>query len=93
MSPQELSAKARGMVKAGAVLLDVRTREEFARGHLEGALNIPVQELAQRLTEVGPPGTAVVVHCQSGIRSKSAEQILKRGGYPEVLDIGTQGAF
>jgi phage shock protein E len=93
MSPQELSAKARSMVKGGAVLLDVRTREEYARGHLDGAMNIPVQELAQRVTEVGPAGTAVVVHCQSGIRSKSAEQILRRAGYTEVLDIGTQAAW
>jgi phage shock protein E len=93
MTPQELSAQARAMVKAGAVLLDVRTREEFAHGHLDGARNIPVQELQQRISEVGLATTSVVVHCHAGQRSRAAAQILRGAGFQEVLDIGTMQAF
>jgi rhodanese-related sulfurtransferase len=87
MTPKELSEKARALVAEGAVLLDVRTPEEFRQGHPEPARNIPVQELAQRLSEVGPPGTKVVVYCASGGRSAMATGLLQRGGYPDVLDL------
>ncbi len=87
MTPRELSEKARQLVAEGAVLLDVRTREEFQKGHPEPARNIPVQELAQRLGEVGPPGTKVVVYCASGGRSAMATQLLLRSGFPEVFDL------
>ncbi len=63
-------ADAKAKVASGATLLDVRTRDEFASGHVKGALNIPVQELGQRLSEV--PRGAVVVYCRSGGRSASA---------------------
>lgn len=78
-------AEAKARVEAGATLLDVRTREEFAGGHVKGAKNIPVQELAARLKEV--PKGHVVVYCRSGGRSASAAALLKGQGY-EVTDIG-----
>ncbi|ATB30150.1 rhodanese-like domain-containing protein [Melittangium boletus] len=87
MTPKELSQKARELVGEGWVLLDVRTPEEFRQGHPEPARNIPVQELPQRLAEVGPPGTRVVVYCQAGGRSAAAAQILRANGYPELFDL------
>lgn len=87
MTPKELSEKARQLVAEGAVLLDVRTPEEFRQGHPEPALNIPVQELQRRLTEVGPPGTRVVVYCAAGGRSAMAVQMLRAGGYTDVFDL------
>ncbi len=87
MTPKELSEKARQLVAAGAVLLDVRTPEEFRQGHPDPARNIPVQELPQRLAEVGPPGTKVVVYCASGGRSAMAASLLVRNGYPDVFDL------
>ncbi|WP_228531016.1 MULTISPECIES: rhodanese-like domain-containing protein [Myxococcaceae] len=84
---QTLSQKARAMVEAGAALIDVRTPEEFREGHVPGARNIPVQELARRLAEVGPPGTPVVVYCRAGARAASAAELLQRAGYPEVLNL------
>ncbi|MBJ6760579.1 rhodanese-like domain-containing protein [Myxococcaceae bacterium JPH2] len=87
MTPQELSQKARQLVAEGAVLLDVRTPDEFRQGHPEPARNIPVQELAQRLSEVGPPGTRVVVYCAAGGRSAVAADLLRRTGYPDVFDL------
>lgn len=86
-SPTRTRSSAKDLVPAGGVVLDVRTREEFASGHVEGALNIPVQELVARIDELGAPGRHVVVYCRSGGRSATAAQILRRAGY-EVTDIG-----
>ncbi|MCE9668684.1 rhodanese-like domain-containing protein [Myxococcus stipitatus] len=87
MTPQELSQKARQLVAEGAVLLDVRTPQEFQQGHPEPARNIPVQELPQRLSEVGPPGTRVVVYCAAGGRSAMAAQVLRANGFTDVFDL------
>jgi phage shock protein E len=87
MTPKELSERARELVSQGWILLDVRTPEEFQRGHPEPAVNVPVQQLAQRLGEVGLPGTRVVVYCQSGGRSAMAADLLRRSGYPDVFDL------
>lgn len=85
-------AAARSLVDAGAFLLDVRTPGEFAGGHLEGAVNIPVQGLAARLDEVPTTG-AVVIYCASGMRSAKAARLLKAAKRPEVHDLGPMGAW
>lgn len=81
-------AEAKKLVKEGALLLDVRTPEEFAEGHLEGAKNIPVGELEKRLAEVGDKGRPVVVYCRSGRRSESAKGILLKAGWKRVENLG-----
>lgn len=80
--------------KPGApLLLDVRTVEEFAGGHVPGALNIPVQALAQRLAEV-PKGRPVIVYCESGRRSARALDLLKEAGYTDVREMdGSMAAW
>ena len=61
-------------------LLDVRTPEEFQRGHIEGFLNIPVDELREGLSKLDK-GKPVYVICQSGLRSYIASRILAGNGY------------
>ncbi|MCD8055542.1 MAG: FAD-dependent oxidoreductase [Clostridiales bacterium] len=61
-------------------LLDTRTKEEYAEGHIEGFINIPVDELRDRLTEI-ERGKPVYVICQSGLRSYIASRILSGNGY------------
>lgn len=68
------------------LLLDVRTPQEFNGGHIDGAINIPVQELAQRISEV-PADQPIVVYCRSGNRSATATDILTGAGYEDVYDI------
>lgn len=66
---------------SGAVtLLDVRTEQEYAHGHAQGFINIPLDELRDRLSEV-PAGKPVYVMCQSGMRSYLACRILIANGY------------
>jgi len=74
------------------LLIDVRTPEEFADGHIPGAINISVQTLADRLDEV-PRGVPVVVYCRSGNRSAQASQILAQAGYETIYDLGSIGAW
>ena len=63
-----------------AALLDVRTVEEYASGHVDGFVNIPVDELRERIVEV-EKGKPVYVMCQSGLRSYIASHILEGNGY------------
>ena len=70
------------------LLLDVRSVEEFASGHLQGAVNIPVQDLARRLGEVGGKTRPVVVYCAAGPRATQAARILTEAGHTRIVDLG-----
>ena len=68
-----------------ALLLDVRTPEEFAKGHVPGAINIPYDALPARLGELeGGKDRAVVVYCESGRRAGKAESTLAENGYTNL---------
>jgi phage shock protein E len=86
--------KARELVAAGALLVDVRSPTEFQAGHIEGARNIPIDTLSARLGELGPPAsTSVVVYCQSGGRSTKAAAILRDAGFTAVHNMGPMSAW
>jgi rhodanese-related sulfurtransferase len=86
IAPAELAAR----ISSGSapVILDVRTPEEFAAGHIPGARNVPVQELGDRLASLNlSPSQEIVVHCEKGGRAASAESILRDSGYTNVRDL------
>lgn len=71
------------------VLLDVRTGTEFSDGHIEGAILLPLDELALRAGAMLPDrDAAILVYCRSGGRSRIAAQILAKMGYARVFDLG-----
>ncbi|MDX2184027.1 MAG: rhodanese-like domain-containing protein [Gemmatimonadaceae bacterium] len=72
------------------VVVDVRTKLEFWLGHLEGAVHIPVDTLAERLSEHPEltPDRRVMVYCASGARSAAAARVLKERGFSHVVDGG-----
>lgn len=72
--------------KTAPFVLDVRTPEEFAEGHVPGAKNIPVAEIAERAAEV-PKDRPVVVYCRSGARVKRANAILRERGYANLVEM------
>lgn len=78
----------REALAADARLIDVRTGAEYLSGHPEGAINIPLDELSGRLSEVGEKDAAVVLYCRSGRRSAAAAQLLSSAGFIHVLDLG-----
>jgi len=68
------------------VMLDVRTAEEYAEGHIKGAVLIPVQVLAERLAEV-PKNKQVYVYCHSGTRSARAAKMLAKNGFTNIENV------
>ncbi len=72
----------------GAVLLDVRTAEEYAGRHIEGSINIPLDGLDAIKKSLPDKTTPLFVYCLSGGRSARAVAYLKENGYSRVYDIG-----
>lgn len=78
------------IVNDTTVFVDVRTKEEYAAGHLDGAVNIPLGDIAQRKQEIkGLGNTPVVFYCRSGNRSGLAVAYLQKEGYAGVYNGGS----
>ena len=76
----------------GAILLDVRSVDEFSAGSAPGSINIPLTDLGSRLAEL-PKHVPIVVACASGMRSGMALMMLKKNGYADVRNIGAWTNF
>ena len=73
-----------------AIIIDVRTTEEFAAGHLDGAVNYNVEDgtLEQALPSLDPNAN-YVVYCRSGRRSAVAADLMKDNGFTQIADLGS----
>ncbi len=78
---------------ADAVLLDVRSRQEYAAGHIPGSRNLPLDQLENIIDLIPGKDTPVFVHCLSGGRSARALAMLREMGYHRVENIGGIGAY
>ena len=85
------SEEARRLVGEGAVLVDVRGPDEFARGHLSDAVNVPLDEIEQHLDTFRDQNT--VLYCQSGMRCQSAVQVLKRNDIDQAFILGAMAKW
>lgn len=68
------------VIAQGATIVDVRTKGEYAEGHIRGSLNIPLDQLSQNLSKL-PKGKPVITVCRSGARSGMAVDVLKGQGF------------
>jgi CoA-disulfide reductase len=76
------------IMKSGGLLIDVSSKKEFARGHIDGSINIPVDEIRNRLNEITvEKDHPIYVNCQSGVRSYIAIRILQGNGYTNVSNV------
>ena len=75
------------LIDQGAIILDVRTGQEFSSGHVKGSENIPLQVLPSNLPAVDK-NTPVITCCASGNRSATAKEILKANGFTNVHNGG-----
>jgi phage shock protein E len=81
-------------VQNGALLVDVRTAEEFATGHLPGAINIPHGEIVQGLAALDvAPSADIVLYCRSGNRSGMATASLTSAGFTKAVNAGAYSAL
>ena len=72
-----------------ALIVDVRTPEEFADGHYPGAINIPHESILDGLNQLGVTiDTSIILYCRSGNRSGQAEQVLREKGFTEARNAG-----
>ena len=78
--------RARRALGEGASALDVREPDEFAAGHIEGVIHVPLGSIATRLSEV-PRDRSVVVYCGHGERAASAVSLLEGAGFASLLNI------
>lgn len=85
ISAQQLQSMMLAPKAEPVVVLDVRSEEEFNSGHIANAINIPHNEIEQRLNELSMyQDTLLVVHCRSGRRAQIAETILKQQGFSRL---------
>lgn len=76
------------LVKEGAIILDVRTKSEYAGGHIKGSINISVDTLSNNLNKLKDKDKPIITCCASGMRSASAKSILKSKGFTNVHNCG-----
>jgi rhodanese-related sulfurtransferase len=84
ISAAELHERREAM--AAPVVIDVRTAGEYDSGHIPGALNIPFDQVAERIAEVEAPH-GVALYCMIGPRARKGESALLAAGYRKVLHL------
>ena len=77
----------------GAVLLDVRTPQEYREGHVPGSKNVPLQQLDKISSVIDNKNVPMFVYCYSGGRSRQATSMLQHMGYTNVQNIGGIAAY
>ena len=75
-------------VKEGAILIDVRTKQEFLEGHLEGAILIPYYEIKSKINViVYDKNKTIILYCKNGGRSENAYKVLKKLGFKDIYNL------
>jgi phage shock protein E len=80
------------LVKQGAIILDVRSKAEYAAGHIKGSINLPVDALANNLAKLDKD-KPIITCCASGMRSATAQSILESNGFTQVHNGGGWAAL
>lgn len=73
----------------GAKIIDVRSKSEYASGHVKGSVNIPLEQLEKNINKFKDKNTTVITCCASGMRSGVAKSVLKRNGFENVYNGGS----
>jgi phage shock protein E len=87
---QVSTKEAQELLKAGALVIDVRSAGEYVSYHLESAVNMPLNEIEASIGRlVQAKNQVLLLHCQSGVRSGAAVKKLKAMGYTNVYNLGS----
>jgi len=76
------------LVKLGAIIVDVRSKSEYAGGHIRGSINISLDKIGSNVPMLKKKNKPIITCCASGMRSASAKSILKSNGFTEVYNGG-----
>lgn len=74
------AADFKNLIAAGALVVDVRTPEEFKSGHVPGSINIPLDQIASKMSMLKNKNVPIIAVCRSGARSGAAVGLLKNNG-------------
>ena len=75
-------------IKQGAIVIDVRSPQEFAEGHIPGAICIPEYNTQREIKNKVPNiDSLIILYCDSGVRSKNAQKRLQKMGYRQVYNL------
>ena len=80
--------EVKNKIAQGAILLDVRSKQEYQEGHIQGSINIPNYEIIQRIEkEIPKKHQLIIVYCQYGSRSKDCYIKMRKMGYTNVYNL------
>ena len=74
------NADYKGLMSRGAIIIDVRTPQEYDNGHIQGSMNIPLNVVPQNIARLKAKNVPIICVCASGMRSGSASSMLKKAG-------------
>ena len=78
----------KSMLDKGAVIIDVRSEEEFLTGHVDNSLNIPLADLPSHFNKLKDKHQLIILCCKSGMRTRAAEILMSSKGYENVVNGG-----
>jgi rhodanese-related sulfurtransferase len=78
----------KALLKEGAIIIDVRSKGEYAGGHIQNSKNIPLDTLGNQLSQLKDKNQVIITCCASGMRSGSAKSMLQSKGYTNVYNGG-----
>ena len=70
-----------------AILVDVRSKQEYSEGHLNGSINIPLYDLEKQLEKLPDKQCTMIIYCRSGHRSRQAKERLEKLGYENIYNL------
>jgi len=77
------------LVREGAIVIDVRTKGEYAGGHIRGSVNIPLDKLVDNINKLKGKNSPIITCCASGARSATAKGVLTNRGFTNVHNGGS----
>ncbi|MHB8260825.1 MAG: rhodanese-like domain-containing protein [Bacteroidia bacterium] len=77
------------LIANGAIIIDVRSKGEYAAGHLKNSINIPLNQLSGNIKNVKSKEQPIITCCASGMRSANAKSFLKGQGFTDVHNGGS----
>lgn len=73
--------------REGALIIDVRSPQEYMESHIDGSINIPIYAMQKQLNRIDDKNRKIVVYCSSGMRSKKARKFLSENGFRHVYNL------
>ena len=83
-----MQSEIKSLMSKGAILIDVRSPQEYNEGHLDNSILLPEYEILKKIEDIIPnKNTRIILYCSSGTRSKKAQEELEKMGYKNIYNV------